>query len=182
MIEFFGRSEEEQWFYNSVNTYLSNRLQQRDTLNANAWVTYRLGGSIHDSSSSPLVTAIQRFIFREAFAEIFQAFIDVGTAEAYLVVFRRIFGDTVDVQFTIPDPGVLEIDIIADGFILYDIICRQIVDNEYTTTELIDDEGNNIGGNAVQGFQTQSELENMLREMVPSGIFPIISLTIGSEE
>jgi hypothetical protein len=84
------------------------------------------------------------------------------------------------VDFTVPAPGKLNIDIEAAGVELADFISRYIEDNTYLFDEVIDDEGDNIVFQSVKGFQSQYELEQMLFEMVPAGIFTTISLTIGA--
>ncbi len=137
---------------------------------------------IYDTGRSPLSNAIVRSIFRESFKEIFEAFIAGGTFESYLTVFRKIFGDDVVVEFTVPDPGKLEIDITAAGLEISEFLARYIEDDAYVFDEIIDYEGDTIVFQGIKGFETQYEVEQMLRELVPAGIFTTISLTIGSEE
>lgn len=56
---------------------------------------------------------------------------------------------------------------------------REIVDDAYDYFEITDHTGDPILLQTVKGFQSQAELERMLFEMVPAGIFTNISLTIG---
>jgi hypothetical protein len=79
-------------------------------------------------------------------------------------------------------PGKLNIDITASGVQISDFISREIVNNEYVFDEVIDDEGDNIVFQGVKGFETQYELEQMLFEMVPAGIYTEITLTLGGGE
>jgi hypothetical protein len=153
---------------------------QRDLFMEGAYEAAPLGDLIFDDLRSPLSNAISKEIFRTAFAEIFQAFIEVGTFEAYLTVFKKIFGDDVEVLFTIPAAGKLQIDITAEGVELADFVARYIQDNQYVFDEIIDDEGDNIVFQSIKGFQSQYELEQMLFEMVPAGIYTEISLTLGA--
>lgn len=151
---------------------------QRDLFYSQAYETSALGDLIYDNKLAPLTNAITREIFRDAFKEIFDAFIAVGTFEAYLTVFRKIFGPDVDVTFTVPAPGKLNIDIIATGFELYDFIYREIQDNNYVYDEVIDENDDIIAFQLLKGFQTQEEVEQMLFEMVPAGIYTEITLSI----
>jgi hypothetical protein len=138
-----------------------------------------LGEVLWDTGRAPLSNAISREIFRLAFRQIFDAFVQVGTFEAYITVFKKIFGDDVVIAFTVPAPGKLGISITAEGVELTDFIARYILDNQYVYDEIIDDEGDNIVFQSIKGFTSQYELEQMLFEMVPGGIFTTISLTLG---
>lgn len=153
---------------------------QKELFFNEAFLAAPLGDLIFDDVRSPLSNAISKEIFRIAFAEIFQAFVEVGTFEAYLTVFRKIFGDDVVVEFTVPGPGQLQIDIEAEGVELSDFIARYIENNQYLFDEIIDDEGDNIVFQSIKGFQSQYELEQMLFEMVPAGIYTEITLTLGA--
>lgn len=152
---------------------------QLDLFLDGAYETAPLGELIFDNLRSPLSNAIPREIFRLAFKEIFDAFVKVGTAEAYLTVFEKIFGSDVAVTFTIPAAGRLQIGIVASGVELVNFITRYIQDNQYILDEMIDDEGDNIVFQSIKGFTSQYDLEQMLFEMVPAGIYTEISLTLG---
>lgn len=177
--QFYKGDPQELKFYNSLKTAFDTVAAQKDLFWEGAYTTYALGDMIYDSGRAPLTNAIVRDIFREAFPEIVEAFIEVGTFEAYLSVFRKIFGDDVVVTFTVPAPGKLGIDIVATGLDISDFVARYISGNDYYFDEVVDEVGDNIAFQGVKGFQTQYEVEQMLFEMVPDGIFTTISLTIG---
>ena len=183
-MQFFKGDATELKYYESGKGILDILQLQIDLFAAGAYETYVLGDMIHDSGRSPLCNAIRKEIFRQAFKEIFEAFVVAGSFESYLTVFRKIFGDEVTVEFTVPGPGQLEIDIEADGVELSDLVVRQIVNNAYQFFNLVDQESNeiNIAVQTIKGFQSQYELEQMLFEMVPGGIYTVINLTIGEEE
>jgi hypothetical protein len=169
----------EKKFEDSAEPILSILSQSKYEFYQGCYETGPLGDLIQVSNRSPLAKAISNQIFRLAFKQVFDAFVKVGTFEAYIVVFQKIFGESVDVQFTVPDPGKLNIDIIAEDVVLSDFVTRYIEENAYLFDEIIDDEGDNIAFQTIQGFQTQYELEQMLFEMVPAGIFTEITLTLG---
>lgn len=64
-----------------------------------------LGDLLHEGDRSPLSNAIKLEIFRNCFNTVYENFRSSGTFESYLVIFAKIFGDTVDVEFTVPGPG-----------------------------------------------------------------------------
>lgn len=178
-MQFFKGDETELKFYEAGKVIFDQIDAQKDLFFSDAYTAYDLGGLIYDLKKSPLSNAISRDIFREAFKEIFNGFINAGTFESYIDIFTKIFGESVSIEFTVPAPGKLNIYIEADGVILYDFAARYIEDNEYVFDEVIDDEGDNIVFQTVKGFTSQYELETMLFELVPGGIFTTISLTVG---
>jgi hypothetical protein len=178
-MQFFKGDETELKFYQSGKPIFDILDTQKNLFFDGAYTAYDLGGLIYDLKKSPLSNAIKRDIFREAFKEIFDGFIKAGTFEAYIDIFTKIFGETVSIEFTVPAPGKLNIDIEADGVVLYDFASRYIEDNEYVFDEVIDDEDDNIVFQTVKGFTSQYELETMLFELVPGGIYTTISLSVG---
>lgn len=151
----------------------------KDDFLAGCYEAAPLGDIIYEDARSPLANAIVQDIFRTSFKQIFDAFIESGTFESYLTVFQKIFGEEVVVEFTVPDPGKLQINIEADGVELSDALVREIQDNQYILDELIDDEDDNIAFQTLKGFTSQYELEQMLFELVPAGVYTEINLTLG---
>lgn len=181
MPQFFKGDATELKYYESGRTISDILSGQKTEFLNEAYGCFVLGELLYDNNYAPLSNAIPREIFRESFATIFEAFLTAGSFESYLIVFRNIFGDDVDVQFTVPAPGKLEIVIVATGLAIYGMTVREIVDDEYEYFTLIDDEGDRIVLQAVKGFESQYELEQMLFEMVPAGIYTEITLTVGEE-
>ncbi len=143
-----------------------------------------LGDLLHEGEHSPLANAIKLEIFRTCFNTIYEAFTQAGSFESYLTVFRKIFGDDVDVTFTVPAPGKLSIAIVAAHLEESFFVARRIFHDAYLFDNVIwwdgvDNPGGQIIFQSVKGFKTQYELEQMLHEMVPAGIFTDISLTVG---
>lgn len=178
-MQFFKGDEKELKFYNSGKPEFDSIYFQKNEFSENAFDCFMLGEAIHETECSPIGRAVNIVIFREAFSAIFNSFEFVGSFESYLTVFKTIFGDDVQVTFTIPDTGKLEINIVATGIQLFDFNSRFIQNNSYQYETIIDDEGDVIGFQIIKGFQSQYELEQMLFEMVPAGIYTTISLTLG---
>lgn len=180
MPQFYKGDATELKYYNSGKDIIEGINLQLDEFFEDAYNCFLLGDMIYDNEFSPLARAIPREIFRESFSTIFDSFLLAGSFESYLVVFRKIFGDDVVVEFTVPGPGRLQIDIEAQGLVLSDFVARTIEANNYVFDEVVDDEGDNIVFQTIKGFESQYELERMLFEMVPDGIYTEITLTLGS--
>lgn len=144
----------------------------------NAFDCEVLGDVIWALKASPLANAIDLPIFRRSFNEIFQTFGFAGTAESYIDIFKKIFGESTDVQFTVPAPGHLQIEISAPGLELFGWNGRSIENNEYVENEIIDADGDILAFQTILGFTTEFELELMLRELVPAGMFAEIELNL----
>ena len=179
-MQYFKGDELEIKFVETGEPIISQVSGQLDLLEAGAYTCPALGNIIYDNSLSPLSNAILKSIFRETFNDLFASFVGAGTFENYISVFKKIFGDDVEVVFTVPAAGKLNIDITAAGIELSNFITRYIVDNEYFFDEIIDGVSDNIAFQTVKGFETQYELEQMLFELVPGGIYTEISLTLGA--
>lgn len=151
---------------------------QLDAFFDGAYEAMPLGDVIYESGRSPLANAIDQEIFRQSFPEIYDAFTVAGTFESYITVFKKIFGDTVEIDFTVPAPGKLNIDIVADEVELSNFISRTIFENLYVYDNIVTQDGDQIVFQSIKGFKTQYELEQMLHEMVPAGIFTNISLSL----
>lgn len=179
-LQYFKGDDTEKKFVLAAKDTLDGLELNKDEFFDQAYETAGLGLVIFDSGRSPLSNAISRDIFGSAFSQIFDAFVKVGTFEAYLTVFRKIFGEDVDVQFTVPAPGKLTIEIEAQGVELTRFITRYIEDNAYVYDNMVTEDGDQIVFQSIKGFTSQYELEQMLFEMVPAGIFTDISLTLGA--
>lgn len=178
--QFYKGDEKELKMFNSGNPPILNLESGKDEFFDNAYRAYPLGDVLYDSGRAPLANAIPRDIFRESFATIFSSFLQAGSFETYLEVFRNIFSEDVEVTFTVPAPGKLNIDIVATGLAVFDLIGRTIQDDTYVIDEIVDYDGNNLVGQSFKGFETEYELKQMLFEMVPAGIYTQITLTVGS--
>ena len=178
-MQYFKGDATELKFYESGKTLMDEVSLAKDEFFDDAYLCQVFGDLIFDMGISPLSNAIPKAIFRESYPELVDSFVLVGTFESYLEVFQKIFGESVNVTFTVPGPGQLEIDIIAEGIELSEFVARYIQNNQYFFDEIIDDESDNIVFQTIKGFQSQYELERMLFEMVPAGIATTISLTLG---
>lgn len=179
-MQWFKGDAQELKMANAAIPLLLNLSMQKDLFDDDAFASARLGDLISQAERSPLSNAITQAIFRQTFSEIFTAFVSAGTFESYIIVFKKIFGDDVDVTFVVPAPGKLNISIVATGLELSDFVARYIQLNNYVFDNVVTTDGDQIILQTVKGFQSQYELEAMLFELVPAGIFTNISLTLGA--
>lgn len=177
--QFFKGDEDELKFYNSAAAAFDDISMQKDLFFADCFNCCILGDIIYESGRAPLANAIPQNVFRQSFADIFENFLFAGTLESYMSAFRSIFGDDVDIEFTIVAPGHLKIDIEASGQVLSNIVARSIINNAYNFANVVTRDGYNIVVRTVKGLESQYEVEQMLFEMVPAGIYTEITLTLG---
>jgi len=178
-MQYFKGDSTEIKYDESAKTLLDIISVDLNTFFDESFDCFVLGDVIWDSDRSPLANAINKSIFRESFPAIFEVFLEAGSFEGYLSVFRNIFGDGVDVSFTVPAAGKLEIDITSDQVVLSDLVAREVVNNAYVFSEIIDHEDDNIAVQSIKGMESEAEVEQMLFELVPDGIYTEITLTIG---
>lgn len=179
MPQFFKGDVEELKFYDAGKGITQQLLAQKKDFFDEAFSTYALGDMLFDTGRAPLSNAIPRQIFREVFATLFDAFLQAGSFESYLTVFRNVFGSDVEVEFEVPSPGKLLITVAATGLQTSDFRVRELVGDVYQFDVIVDQEGDRIVFRTVKGLESEAELERMLFEMVPAGIYTQITLTIG---
>lgn len=180
-MQYFKGDALEIKFLEAAKGLLDTLSGQKDAFFSGAYSTGPLGDVIYNSNLSPLSKAIKSDIFRNSFNQIFEGFTVAGSFESYLLVFRKIFGESTTIDFTVPAPGKLWIDIVADDPETSNLVSRYISNNQYVFDTLIDQSGlDEIMVQTFKGFQSQYELEQMLFEMVPAGIYTEITLTLGA--
>lgn len=178
-MQFFKGDATELKYYDCGKEIMDQMSFQKDLFFDQCYGCFVLGELLYDNDLSPLANAIPRDIFRSSFETIFEAFISAGTFEGYITVFKKIFGDDVEITFGVPAPGKLTIDIVATGIEVSPFVARRIVSNAYIFDQIVDDVGDRIMFQTVKGFQSQYDLEQMLFEMVPDGIYTEITLSVG---
>lgn len=182
MVQYFKGDPQEVQIVDAGSPVFDTLSTQKSLFFDDAYACHLLGELLYDTERAPLSNAIPRDIFRTSFAALFDSFLLAGSFESYLTVFRQIFGETVEVEFTVPAPGKLNIDITATGFETSNFVARRIVENAYIFEQVITQDGlDNLVFQTVKGFESQYELEQMLFEMVPAGIYTEITLSIEGE-
>lgn len=150
----------------------------RDAFFDQAFLCFLLGDVLYDLERDPMSGVITRDVFRTSFFAIHELFTRPGTFDFYLQVFRAIWGDNVDVEFVVPDPGHLQINVEALDLVSFVIQGRIIEDGVYVYYDIIDHDGDVILGLSTQGIKTQNEVDALIHELAPNGIFVEAILTI----
>lgn len=153
-------------------------LDKNDFL-ADAYDCELLGNMIYNLQNAPVVKNVVREVFRKSFNEVFKSFESAGSFETYISVFTKIFGEDVIVEFVEEDFGHLIINITATTIDLVNIEVRELVAEEYFSDILVDDLNENILFKVFKVVASQYEIEQMLYEMVPMGVFVEINLSVG---
>jgi len=162
----------------ALNYALTPIVASRDEFYDESYEAFDLGHVLYDSNRDPMSGVILRENFARSFFEIHSLFTRPGTFEFYLDVFRRIWGNDVDVQFVIPGDGRLQINIEALASYLEQFHARRIVDNAYVYDPVIDHEGDKIMFQTSIGIKTQAEIRALMRELSPYGVFVEANLII----
>jgi len=158
---------------------IQNQLSlDRDAFYAGAYTAEPLGDVFRNLNADPLARVLAPDVYRNSFPAIHDLFTRPGTFEYYLAVFRKVFGTNVIVEFTIPSPGVLNINVEAVELQLTNFLAREIVEDVYVTHEVLDEEGDNIVFQALFGIKTQVEMDLLINELAPSIIFTTATLVV----
>ncbi len=150
---------------------------QKDAFYNGAYTAYALG-DVLAATGEPIAGVIPLSIFRTSFPMIHQVYTRPGTFDFYLELFKKVWGDDADIQFTVPGPGQLQIDIVALSAARYQAVARIIEDNEYVRYNLQTQDGENLIFLGTAGLQTEREAENLVRELHPEGVWVTINLSI----
>lgn len=132
---------------------------------------------MYDDRRMPFSDRIPRDAFVDFVRQAFENFPVTGTFEAYLLLLREIFGQTSEVNFIVPAPGKLEIDIAAISSSEFQFIGREFTGGMFEYFDMIDSEGNLLTFRGIPGIDTLYELELLFAEIMPCGISPTIALT-----
>ncbi len=152
---------------------------ERDTMFSDCFECFLLGDILYDLVRDPLSGVISREVYRSSFPAIHESFTRPGTFEFYLDCFRKVFTDDVEVEFVIPDPGKLEINITALSLETFYILTRQIVDDAYVYDRLVTSDTNDpIVGRGLRGIKTQEEIDGLVSEISAYGVFTTVTLTL----
>lgn len=135
-----------------------------------SYLCYRLGDVFFTLKRSPLADALTEDVFRRGFYYFTQLFTRPGTFEYYLDVFRAVWGDNVEVVFTIPTPGVLNITIKGIDLDVAYAVARRIENNVYQFYRILTGDGDNLMWQVIAGSKSQSEVDAMMNELYPAGV------------
>lgn len=151
---------------------------QRDAFYEGAYTAYPLGEILYDLVRDPMSGVITREIFTTSFFAIHGLFTRPGTFEFYMQVFRTIFGENVDVEFTVPAPGKLLINTSVLDTESFNILARRVEDGAYVYYNLVTSDGDLIVGLGAKGIKTQGEVNALMFEISVAGVWTVCTLSL----
>lgn len=167
----------EQQVIDLLETEIDSIGQDLDDFLAGAYICYLLGDVLYDTDRDPMTGVINKSLFRSSFFAIHELFTRPGTFEFYLEVFRAIFGTDAQIEFVVPGPGKLTINITALNYETFNLLAREIIDGSYQYFPLLtSDTGENILAQGYRGIYTEAEIQALVRELSPNGIYTVVDL------
>lgn len=157
--------------------------EAKDLMFDGAWESQVLGQVLINTDAHPLAGVVPRDVFVTSFPA-FNAFFErPGTFEFWLEIFRAVYGESVEIEFEIPSPGVLHINVLG-GIEIHDDVAlvREIVDDVYQYEPLVTHDGEEILFRSPMGLHTQTTIDNLVRELAVAGISTHCNLLVGGEE
>jgi hypothetical protein len=135
---------------------------------------------LYDEGRMPFSDRIPREAFISFLIECIANVNFIGSYESYIFLITRIFGAGSSVFFEETAPGVLTLTASATNTIDYDFVVREVIDGEYVVSELVTELDEQLIFAGFPGIESEAELNQLLSEFVPAGIYPDITLIIFS--
>lgn len=151
---------------------------ERDTFYEEAYEAFPLGDVLYDLARDPLAGVLARGTFRTSFFAIHELFTRPGTFEFYLEVFRAIWGEDADVTFSVPAPGKLLITIGEITLGDFELLARRIEGAVYVYDTLTDQAGETLIVRDFLGVKTEAEVDALVHEISPAGVWVQASLAL----
>lgn len=148
------------------------------------YANYVLGDILWANELDPIAKVLKQEYYRVAFNAIHELFTRPGTFEFFLDVFRAMWGEDVQVLFTIVQPGQLKIEIFGSTPALNDILYREIVGNFYVYGQIVTEDDDILTAQESTGPQTLDELLMIMSELGVNGIYysPLVLSVDPSED
>ncbi len=131
---------------------------------------------MYDSGRMPFADRVPRDSFVAFIEEALVRFPFTGTFESYIFILQAIFGEGSGVLFEVPGPGKIEIAVNAASSLSFDWEGREISGGSAEDFDIVDHLGNQIVFGGVAGIDSESELQMLLAEIIPAGVFAAVTL------
>lgn len=186
MTQNFKGDPTELKFYNAGREAFDSCTIAKDQFFAGAYTAGDFMLMLYDAGRMPFVARVPRDTFVSFIRQAIPNSRFMGTFESYLFILRSIFGANVGVQFTVPDPGQLEVEVNAAGFssrdvpsayVDFDWVAKRIEGSSVFIDELVTSDGEQMILSAITGIETEGQLQALFAELIPAGILTTITLT-----
>jgi hypothetical protein len=131
---------------------------------------------LYDQARAPYSDRVPRDSFVSFIKEALIRFPFTGTFETYIFIIRAIFGEDSGILFDVPAPGKMSMLVSANASIGFDFIGRELTDGVYQTFSLVNGDGDTLLFTGISGIDNEYELNLLLSELIPAGIYPEVSL------
>jgi len=178
-LQRFKRNDEtEEKILNAGVTILEELASHRQDFWNGAFTALPLGDVLYGLERDPLVGVILPETYRESYPAIHELFTRPSTFEFYLDVLKSVWGENATIEFVIPGPGRLDINIVALEVELQAFLARRIENNMYFFDEVETQDGETILFQGTLGIKTQREADALINEISAHGVITKINLTI----
>lgn len=161
--------------FSPILNLISNNITE---LYEGAYEANDLGRVFYETKCDPMTNVVDEQTYVESFGAFHDLFTRAGTFEYYLNLFRSIWGNSVQVEFVIPNDGHLQINIEALSSNLDNFGYREIIGDIYTYGEILDHSGDEIMFQTSAGLKDQEDVNRMMIELTPQGVFVETNLNI----
>lgn len=133
---------------------------------------------LYDSGRMPFSNRVPREAFVNFIRQAIPDFPATGTFEVYIFMIRALFGSTATIQFTVPGPGKLDIEVNAPGSsLVFDWVVKEIVGGATILSQLVTHDDEEFQLNGISGIETEAQLKVLIAELMPAGIYTTLALT-----
>ncbi len=133
---------------------------------------------LYDAGRMPFSSRVPREAFVNFIRQAIPDFPATGTFEVYIFMIDALFGDSATIQFTVPAAGKLAIEVNAPGSSLeFDWVAKEIEGGVTMLTQLATLDGDLFVLNGISGIETEAQLQILLAELQPAGIYTTLALT-----
>lgn len=182
-MQFFKQNDpNEIKIVNATNLMFDQRGAALDLMYQQVYQSREMAEFLYDNNFVALSNVINREVFINTINEIFDAWAHAGTFESYLTILRKIFGNSAIIEFEVPNPGCLDINIISTAYEVANFVARQKVGDGYQYFNIVDGDGNRIVFYNLMSSDGQLDITKIIKTIVPGGIFVTITYDILEEE
>ncbi len=177
-MQYFKGDQTELKVYSAGNKAFDSTNAALDDFYENAYDLTPFILMLYDEGRIPFSNRIPKEVFVEFIRIAYDRFPFFGSFDSLIFILREIFGAESEILLTVPDPGMLEIDINAITDQVFNFVARELSGSGgFTDSKMITDSGDYILFTGLPGIETEYELSLLFAEIIPYGIK--YSFTIG---
>lgn len=102
----------------------------------------------------------------------------IGTYESYIFLVNGIFGEGSSIFFGTPVAGKITMIISSSSTANFTFVARELIDGGYEYFDMVTGDGETLEFVGFPGIESEAELQQLLAEFIPAGIYADITLVI----